>query len=78
MGASCKETAVETWKLIEDAGGLKVLKALRKVWYNREKLDPEEKVTLLDLFEQYPLGIDNFNKWMKQTLRQVFENSVRA
>lgn len=67
----------QDWPDIAHTAGAAGLKALRKIWYTKEPLTPVEDRLLRNLFQQYPLGQDNYHKWLKQIVRQVAEQFIR-
>ncbi|MFA5377188.1 MAG: hypothetical protein WC455_15665 [Dehalococcoidia bacterium] len=52
-----------------------VLLAFNKVWNTGEALTSQEDAALKDLFAKYPMGQTNYNVWLKQTTRQLWEKS---
>jgi len=48
-----------------------LLQALDRVWYKGDKLTEKEETQLRDIHESISFGQENFNAWLKQTLRQV-------
>ena len=69
---------VVLWGNIKKAGGLPALSAFNKVWYKKELLGDSERVLMNLLYEQFPLNEPNFNAWLRQRTRQVYENAVKA
>jgi hypothetical protein len=70
------ETPAQKWSAIRSTGGTPAAVAFDKVWYKGTQLTPQETTLLQNLFKQYPLGQTDFNVWLKQTVRQVFENQI--
>ncbi len=68
---------VSLWIEISKTGGIKAVNAFRDIWYNGKELDKERKAILKPLFEKYPLGQTDIKVWVKQRMRQIFENSLR-
>lgn len=66
-----------TWETIRGELGSSLLKALDRLWYKGGTLTEEETTKLQQIHWKYPLGQTNFNAWVKQTLRQFFENANR-
>ena len=67
----------EEWPNISHAAGSVGLKAFHKVWYAREPLTETEDKLLRGVFEKYPMGVTNFNVWLKQRVRQLYENFIK-
>jgi len=69
---------VERWQAISARLDSSLLKALERVWYRSGKLTESEEARLQDIHQEFSLGQANFNTWLKQSLRQLYENSVWA
>lgn len=67
---------MNNWTEIKKDLGSSLLIALERLWYKRGNLTPAEEVRLKQIHLIYPLGQRNFKAWVKQGLRQVFENAV--
>lgn len=76
-GAQVTGEPAVTWNSISMELGSNLLKALDRVWYKGGSLTPDETTKLQQIHAKYPLGQRDFNAWVKQTLRQFFENSQR-
>lgn len=70
--------AATVWATISSRLGKTGMLGLYGLWFEGRKLTPEQEGALKRAFEQYPLGQTNFNAWAKQSLRQVYNNSLRA
>ena len=46
------------------------------VWFKKQKITQDEEKILKAIFDKYPLGTHNFNIWLKQRARQLYEKSV--
>ncbi len=68
---------MKSWNEIKGDLSSSLLIALDRVWYRGGQLTPTEETRLKQVHSKYPLGYRNFNAWVKQGLRQVFENAVR-
>ncbi len=53
------------------------LGALNKVWYGGGALSPSEETTLKKVWQSNQMGEPVFNTWLKNTLRQSYESSLR-
>ncbi|KKN18523.1 hypothetical protein LCGC14_0954960 [marine sediment metagenome] len=53
------------------------LGALNRLWYGGGSLTPSEKTRLWDVHKSNPMGQPVFNTWVKQTLRQSYESSLK-
>uniref|UniRef100_A0A6M3J3A2 Large polyvalent protein associated domain-containing protein n=1 Tax=viral metagenome TaxID=1070528 RepID=A0A6M3J3A2_9ZZZZ len=73
-----KQGASATWQTIWPELNSTSLKALDELWFKSGTLPPEAEPQLRQVFAKYPLGQTNFNAWVKQTLRQVFQNATVA
>lgn len=69
--------ATYTWADIKGVLGSSLLKALDRLWYKGGSLTADEITKLREIHWKYPLGQKNFDAWVKQTLRQFFENANR-
>ncbi len=69
-------TNLQKWDAIRAVGGKDGLIALNKVWYENKPLPAVEENQLKGIFAKYPFGQTNYETWKKQTMRQIFENSL--
>lgn len=65
------------WMQVSSLGGSKGMQAMFDVWYGGKELTSEQEDYLRQLFRMQPLGQMDFNVWLKQTLRRVYENAVK-
>jgi len=66
----------EQWEAVKVKGGKPALLAFSKIWYEDTPINADENNLLKSLFEQYPYGQTNYKAWKKQTMRQIYENSM--
>jgi hypothetical protein len=66
-----------TWEIVSADLDAPLLRALAKVWHGGA-LSGNEEERLRAVYQRHPLGTDNFSKWLRQVLRQVFENEANA
>ena len=64
----------QQWRQIRPELDSILLNALDKVWNKGGELTEIEERRLRSLSEKYPFEQTNFNTWLNQTLRQIFEN----
>lgn len=69
-------TPQQKWQAIRNAGGYAAAVAFDKVWYKNQPLTEEETRLLQDLYKKYPLDAPDFNTWLKQRVRQIFESTL--
>ena len=65
------------WAEISATGGLRALTLFNGIWYEKKPLSREAEIELLPLYEKYPMDEPNFKAWVKQRMRQVYENSLK-
>jgi hypothetical protein len=68
-------TALWKWSAVSGRMDSSLLRATTKVWEGGT-LTPTERTRLEAIWKQFPLGQDNFNTWLKQTLRQLQTNAA--
>lgn len=68
---------MKSWSEIKGDLSSSLLIALDRVWYRGGTLMSQEKKALRTVHQKHPFGQPNFNAWVRQTLRQIFENAVR-
>lgn len=71
-------TPIERWSSISQQLSSSLLSALARVWYMGGKLTSEEEAKLKAIHQENSFNQPNFNVWLKQTLRQIQENSAVA
>ncbi len=71
------ELGGRTWGNVRPSLDSGSLGALNRLWYGGGQLTPSESSRLWGVHKSNPMGQPVFNTWVKQTLRQSYENSLR-
>ncbi len=71
------ELSGRTWGNVRPSLDSGSLGALNRLWYGGGQLSPSESSRLWGVHKSNPMGQPVFNTWVKQTLRQSYENSLR-
>ena len=69
------ESAEARWAAVSESLSSADLRALMRVWEGGKLTDSEE-TRLKAVHADFPFGQDNFNTWLKQTLRQIQTNAA--
>jgi len=72
--APTQQPAAPKWQSVQPHLDRSMILSLNKLWYEGGKLTEAEEIALRGVYERVSFGEENFNTWLKRTLRQVFES----